>query len=524
MKRNRLVLMMAAWLPLQALADVTAVTLYPGQASVTREESATLQPGAGTLEIADLPAGLMERTLRVSLAGTDAALVRDVRVVRKQTSEAQASQLRELRDQLQQVNDSIGAHNDAVRAWRYRLDLLDRWTSGDGEVTLPDNLNTTADSVFDQAQKSLTNIRRIEQEKRDLVREQDRLKRELAALGDRPREVAHLSVGYTADRAADVTVKLEYQTRNAGWSSAYEARLDSEDERLQLIHQAVVHQNTGEDWNDVQVSLSTGNPAVGGRLPDPSPWILQPRPQPQPEMLSKSMVMDSAAPATAEMQARGFAGRQTADLVSTGLTQQYQLAGTLSLADGVRDQRLTVSEHDLAARLSRRVVPALSSLGYVFGEADYQGEATLPAAEVALYQDGQYVGQHWLEQTEPGQPLAMAFGVDDRLSVKVVREQDQRGEKGILSGRPYLERMNRFEITNAHDQAVDIRVIDRLPVSRHDDIEVSYQGISEPYQSDIDDKPGVIAWDRQIGAGETLTLKAGFEVKVPEGQDLPYLP
>lgn len=523
MGRKRLVLMMAAWLPLQAMADITAVTLYPNQAAVTREEAARLSAGSGQIEIRNLPAGLMERTLRVSVLGSNSAVVREVNLVSEQTTEAQAEKLTELRNALQTVTDTIGAHDDAVRAWRYRLDLLDRLTTAEGESALPDDINATADSLFGQAQKSLSNIRRIEQEKRQLVEEQDRIKRELAALSNVPKEVKHLTVGYSAEQAADVTVVLEYQTRNAGWTSAYEARLDTVGDRLALVHQAVVHQNTGENWSGVSLSLSTSNPDVGGQLPDPAPWILQPAPQP---LMGKAMMEADMAvmPAAPAREQHFGAAQQGAALVSNGLTQHYQVPGELTLADGVRDKRLTVSQYDLGAKVSRRIVPALSSLGYVYGEASYDGESTLPAAQVALYQDGQFVGQNWLEQTEPGESLAMSFGVDDRVTVKVVREQDQRGEKGILSGQPYLERLNRYDVTNAHTSPIDIRVIDRLPVSRHDDIEVSYQGITTPYQENIDDKPGVIAWDRVIAPGRTVTLKAGFEVKVPEGQDLPYIP
>lgn len=522
MERKRLFLMMAAWLPLQALADVTAVTLYPGQAAVTREESASLTAGNGEISVRNLPAGLLEQTLRVSVVGSDSAVVREVNLVSEQTTEAQAEKLTELRNALQTVTDDIGAHDDAIRAWRYRLDLLDRLTTADGEASLPENIGATADSLFDQAQKSLSSIRRIEQEKRALVREQDRIKRELAALSNVPREVKHLTVGYSADQAADVTVVLEYQTRNAGWTSAYEARLDTTDNQLQLVHQAVVHQNTGEDWKGVSLNLSTGNPDVGGQLPDPAPWILHPAPQP---VLGKAMEADMMAmPATRAREERAVAAPQQAALVSNGLTQYYQVPGELTLVDGVRNKRLTVSQYDLDTTISRRIVPALSSLAYIHGESEYAGESTLPAARVALYQDGQFVGQSWLEQTEPGEALAMSFGVDDQVTVKVVREQDQRGEKGILSGQPYLERLNRYDVTNAHENPIDLRVIDRLPVSRHDDIEVSYQDITTPYQENVDDKPGIIAWDRTIGAGRTVTLKAGFEVRVPEGQDLPYIP
>lgn len=526
MGRKRLVILMASWLPLTALADVTAVTLYPGQASVTREEHATVKAGDGTIEIRNLPAGLMEHSLRVTVMGADGTMVREVNVASEQTTEAQAQKLTELRNALQAVEDDIQSHDDAIRAWHYRLDLLDRYTRSEGEGELPANIAATADSLFDQASKSLSNIRRIEQEKRLLVAEQDRLKRELASLNQTPKMVKNLAIGYSSTVAADVTVRLQYQTRNAGWNSAYEARLDTAANELGLIHQAVVYQNTGEDWGNVALNLSTANPDVGGRLPDPAPWIINPPPRPEP-MLGKAMEMDSMAMAPATrmpQEEQRVAQAQTANLETTGLTQSYRIPGHVSLIDGTHGKHLTVSEFQLPAKVSRHLVPALSSLGYVFGEAKYGGEATLPAAQVTLYQDNQFIGQSWLDQTEPGETLAMSFGVDDKVTVEVVRESDQRGERGLISGQPYLERVTRYDVTNAHTGPIDLRVVERLPVSRHDDIQVTYQDITTPYQDSVDDKPGIIAWDRVVAPGRTVTFRAGFEVRVPEGQDLPYLP
>lgn len=526
MGKKRLIVMMAAWLPLTALAEVTAVTLYPGQATVTREESATVLAGDGVIEISNLPAGLMERSLRVAVSGADGTVIREVSVATEQTTEAQAQKLTELRQALQTVEDDIRTHDDAIRAWRYRLDLLDRYTRDDGEGTLPENVAVVADSLFDQASKSLSNIRTIEQQKRELVAEQDRLQRELAAISQVPRQVKNLTIGYSASEAAEVNVQLQYQTRNAGWSSAYEARLDTTANELGLTHQAVVYQNTGEDWGNVALSLSTANPDVGGRLPDPSPWILNPPQQPQP-LLGKAMEMDAVAMAPAARMPQDeerVAAVQMATLETSGLTQHYRIPGQVSLVDGTRDKRLTVAGYQLPAKVSRQIVPALSGLGYVVGEAKYQGEATLPAAQLTLYQDNQFVGQSWLAQTEPDEMVAMSFGVDDKVTVEVVRETDQRGERGLISGQPYLERVTRYDVSNAHTTPIDLRVVDRLPVSRHDDIQVTYQDITTPYQDNVDDKPGVIAWDRVVAPGRTVTFRAGFEVKVPEGQDLPYIP
>jgi len=70
---------------------------------------------------------------------------------------------------------------------------------------------------------------------------------------------------------------------------------------------------------------------------------------------------------------------------------------------------------------------------------------------------------------------------------------------------------------------VQVRIFDRLPVSQKDVLTVKPLEISEPVKRDVDDKKGVLAWDREVPAGQTVNVKSGFEVRVPEGTALPRL-
>ncbi|HSH12718.1 MAG TPA: DUF4139 domain-containing protein, partial [Desulfurivibrionaceae bacterium] len=98
---------------------------------------------------------------------------------------------------------------------------------------------------------------------------------------------------------------------------------------------------------------------------------------------------------------------------------------------------------------------------------------------------------------------------------------DQKGEQGVFKGEKYVRRVNRYEITNYHPQAVAVRVFDRIPVSRQDDLVVEELEVTEPVQRKVRDLKGILAWERTVQPGEAITLKAGFEIRVPEDSELP---
>lgn len=64
--------------------------------------------------------------------------------------------------------------------------------------------------------------------------------------------------------------------RNATWSAGYDVRVDmqSKDKPITLIYKGSITQSTGEDWNDVPLTLETATPTFGLNVPTLAPWRL----------------------------------------------------------------------------------------------------------------------------------------------------------------------------------------------------------------------------------------------------------
>lgn len=90
----------------------------------------------------------------------------------------------------------------------------------------------------------------------------------------------------------------------------------------------------------------------------------------------------------------------------------------------------------------------------------------------------------------------------------------------MIRNRHVFEAITRHDITNHHPRPVNVRVFERLPVSNDDSIEAEHHDISNPY-SELEDRQGVIVWDRTLEAGDTEALRYGFTVSVPEGMEFP---
>jgi len=184
----------------------------------------------------------------------------------------------------------------------------------------------------------------------------------------------------------------------------------------------------------------------------------------------------------------------------------------------------TIAEFDkgiaqLESKLALSSVPRLDPRAVLTSKAVYTGEAPLIPGAVSLYRDGSFVGSSNLSPLQKGEAMKLAFGEDDRVKIKFNAVPEKTTEKGLLTTRENRERQYEVTVENHHDNDRSVVLYDTLPVSAHEDINITVSG-EKPQQSDIDGKKGVVAWEREVGNGEKLTLKYGYTVSYPQGQDL----
>lgn len=72
-------------------------------------------------------------------------------------------------------------------------------------------------------------------------------------------------------------LKLTYYTPSAGWDPLYDFRVEDITKPLSVVYNADVYQSTGEDWKDVNIRLSTSNPALSGTKPELQTWYIDKR-------------------------------------------------------------------------------------------------------------------------------------------------------------------------------------------------------------------------------------------------------
>src|SRR5467141_3245286 len=258
----------------QDASRITSVTLYPGSATV--ERSARITPGMTRLEISGLPANFDPQTVRVE---SDAG-VRVGEVSTQDQSRTAASNAREsaIEDKIQALKDRQAVLEVDARSAQMAADYISRLgaPSSGTEKPAPALNGKSVAEVIEAIRRggsdAFGRIQKVQVQKRELDKEIRALERDLARLKSGAKDVRTIAVGVSAEGPGEV--RVSYQVNGAGWRPAYRAGLDSAGSKVLLERQGAISQVTGEDWTNVRLKLSTGQPRLSPQGTEPRPWKL----------------------------------------------------------------------------------------------------------------------------------------------------------------------------------------------------------------------------------------------------------
>ena len=505
----------------QDASRITSVILYPGSATV--ERSARVVPGMTRLEISGLPANFDPQTVRVE---SDAG-VRIGEVSTKDQSRTAASNAREsaIEEKIQALKDRQAVLEVDARSAQMTADFISRLGAPAGEKAAPipgaRSLAETIEAVRRGGADAFGRIQKVQVQKREIDKQIRALERDLARLKSGARDVRTIAVGVSAERPGEL--RVSYQVNGAGWRPAYRAGLDSAGSKVVLERQGAISQTTGEDWTNVRLKLSTGQPRLSPQGTEPRPWKLSLF-SPNADRLSEisSGVVAAAAPAVSKRY-RADEPKQEAPLeVQTTFTTEFEVPGTVTLPSDGRKLTVSLAKLSLPAKMRLRVVPRLDAAAVVTAEAE-RPEGVWLAGDIQLYRDGNYVGAtSWNPQASAA--LVLPFGRDSLVRVKVDRAKDRNGSGGLIARRNEREVSDLFTLTSHHKTPVELLVLESSPVSTNDQIKVEAKFDPKPTSENWEERQGVVAWARAIAPNETLKFSVSYAIGYPKDAAVAGLP
>ena len=523
--------------------SLTAVTVYPDRARVTRTGRISLEPGSQLLEVAGLPFQLDPDSLRATGApakGQPAAQARliSVQVQRTFFSETPAEEVRRLEAEVEAAQDrlvGLEAEAELIRQQRQTMKGLAEHTDkfalalAASELDLEQELGIL-DGLRRRAASLDAELLTIAAQKRQVERELQMLQNQLAQLkGARPRQGFSALLEVDVQQGGELGMEINYVVSGAGWQPLYDLRLVEAGNsspgagggaQLEVGYLAQVTQQTGESWQEVRLALSTARPALAGTLPELKPHYLQPAqpviPQPPPSAQRPAAFSIRAVRDQAETESFDFAAAPLveahASVETTGMAVTYQAAGTASIPPDGQPHRVTVARFPLEPRLDYVTAPALVQAVYRRARLANDSPYTLLAGKANLFAGNEFVGSTSLELTAPLGEIELFLGVDDR--VKVERELKRREvDKSMIGGKRRTHYAYEIKLENLLSVPASLTLHDQIPVSRHEEIKVRLDNAApRPLrQTELN----LLDWELTLAPHEKQVVRFEYTVEHP---------
>ena len=557
MKINRslylaIILASSSWItPLQLQAEnlkidstINQVMIYPDSAMITRIAKVSVPAGEHSIFLTGLPLGLLESSLRVAGKAKADVQLGSVELQQKFNKDFVQEGEKNLRDKIELLNEEKQVLVDSLAENKDQLNYIRAMASSSNTPNseqsssyrqLPiDQWNKAWETLANATSATHEKIRTAQKKIKTLDKNIKKLQRELNQVATHQRSTRTAVLNITANKATELELNLRYQIHGARWSPVYDADLDTESGKIQLKSLAQITQRTGENWTNVDVTLSTLRPSASSQLPKLNPWVIdfmperilmqksmnQSMPMMKEEMMAETTMMDEMDTAALSAPAPVMKKRSMKAKVSTvaiaDFSAEYKVPSKLTLESGNNKRRVTLQSQALDAKVSLASVPRLDPRAMLVATTHYKGETPLLAGSVVLHRDGNFIGNTYLAMHQTGEEIKLSFGEDDKVKINFIPDPDKKGKDGLLFGkRKTVKRNYHFTVTNQHDKAYEISFSDMIPVPANEDIKVTMKG-DKPTRSNDKDKKGVSLWERTLAPNKTLKLEYGYEVTYPE--------
>jgi hypothetical protein len=499
--------------PKSANSRIVAVTVYQPNALVTREVDVPEGTGVMELVVTPLPDSASDGTLYSE--GTDNIRVLTTRYRNRAVKEDTREEVRKIEAEQRKLKAETQKIDADMKALEQNMGLLTKLEDftkvTTDKATEKGNLNS--DSAIALAKYVMDERANRAKEKVDLQQKQEANVEQAAFLQRQLQELAGGSTRTERDAVIVVDkkngaagkVRLNYLVGAASWRPQYKLRAGKDKDPVQLEYQAAVSQQSGEDWKDAKVTLSTAQPLLNSSPPELKTLEftvlarggMPPGAQPVPNLpggapnqapgdfakQARDLRFKGAQEYNAKKDAAGgklindaAALEQCLDLFNPrddhqakqpsaaapreGQSVTYHLNTRLSVPSRQEDQVIEVARLELAPDYFYKAVPVLTPHVYRLANLTNKSAYVLLPGEATTYLGSDFVGQMNMPLVAVDEQFTAGFGVDPALRVQRQMMDKARETKG---GNQVLKFEYRLLVSSFKSEPVNVQVWDRLP-------------------------------------------------------------
>lgn len=342
--------------------------------------------------------------------------------------------------------------------------------------------------------------------------------------------VQQIVVTVSADQSTSGSMTVSYMTQQASWAPSYDLRADNVSQPVKITYKAKVYQNTGINWDDVNITLSTINPNRSNVKPVLAPWYINYY-QPIKQIPgNRSMYYNNgvknapqAAGGAYEMDKESLSEDDMArhldnytQMESNMSMVEFKLNIKHSIPSDNQEHLMAVASKTIPSTFEYFAAPKLEREAFLIAKlTDWEDLNLLPAV-ANIYYDGTYVGQTRITPTSIRDTMELALGRDARVIVQRKRIEFEEKIKKV-AGEKIATMKYQIIAKNLNTSSLKLNIMDHIPLSTNEEIKVS---LLDKGNADYNEKKGLLKWVFALGAKSPKKLYYEYSVKYDKDKEI----
>ncbi len=522
-----------------ASSEVKKVTVFLTGAELNHEVKIKLKKGKNIVTFTGLSPRLDERSINLTPGSSEI----NVLYINSHTNYLDVKKDNE---KIQNLKDSVEVYKDKLALLKFEQDELETEKSllfknqsigGQAGVSIAE-VEKSADFYRKRSTEINQLIFRNNKIKSKYEKQRAQYKKQLVELDAEVNPpTSDITATFVANKDVETTMMFKYLIPTAGWTPKYDIRTEGTGKEVTLVYRAILFNNSGLDWKDIKIILSTANPDIGINIPQLSKWYLGNEQVAEENNLAQyiqvtpgvvNMIADNVSLQEVEIVSdeeplinkrtdkNKLASKQNqiqfkkieVDMLST----EYTIEQPYTIYSDSKPYTVDVLEKTVSAYYEYKAVPALDKDVFLQTKLALKDLPDLVSGDASVYFGGSYIGKTFIKTIDLDDSLTISLGRDKKI--QMIRKESKQDYQRSFVGN-YEKEVLKYETTikNTRDIPVSIIVEDQVPVASNSDQEINVNEISGAI---FDKASGKLTWKIILNPNETKVIKMGYTSKYPK--------
>lgn len=521
------------------VSRIDSVKLFQNRGEIERIADVQLKKGLNRIEIGSLPVNILDWSVKAS-AGSDVRIL-SVEIEKFALSTRRRLEIEKLEKQLDLLNNRDREHLDTLLNINSQLKFLDGISSVSAENAKHETVRgvpnskawaSTLDFIAARRKSLYLQKRSVEQKRIELGKEIRKWEYELSKIGgsnyyglyQRLNKSAYDNAsGEQIQKFADMTdvyekrniylvtpvsendyekravieinspgniktrLRIKYLIPGTAWKMEYDIRAQSVSGKVEMALYANLFQQTGENWENVKMSISTGSPAGAISVPVFYPWFLDiERKREESSGAVEEYEVKRAIPMS-ERAAKDEVVEAVPEIKKTGTYMTIELPARQTIKSLDAYQKKLIRNYTISSGRESMFYyesfPARSEQTYIKTKIANSTELPWLSGPAQIFLDNEFMGRASVPYTPQGEDQEIVLGTYPEISSnkKLVKRYEKKG--GVFGSSRVIEYNYMITVHNRTSTSKNMVIMDNIPVSRNKDISVKIEDLSDEYSA-----------------------------------------